>query len=161
MRHQHWMYLTYKKPNILQHETPKLISGNEIPVSMLETTIQEELKSKICSEIKVIYQAKGVIFEGQTYSNSSAVVIGYETDDFKFGKVEGVVSAMGTPYIYYKKLLTVGFSHHYNSYEVHESEIFGLSKISDLYSYHPLGIYNIKDCDCYLIPLMFYLRPPE
>ena len=78
-----------------------------------------------------------------------------------FGKVEGVVSAMGTPYIYYKKLLTVGFSHHYNSYEVHESEIFGLSKISDLYSYHPLGIYNIKDCDCYLIPLMFYLRPRE
>ena len=87
MRHQYWMYLTYKNPNILQHETPKLISGNEIPVSMLETTIQEELKSKICSEIKAIYQAKGVIFEGQTYSDSSAVVIGYETDDFKFGKV--------------------------------------------------------------------------
>ena len=87
MRHQYWMYLTYKNPNILQHETPKLISGNEIPVSMLETTIQEELKSTICSEIKVIYQAKGVIFEGRTYSDSSAVVIGYETDDFKFGKV--------------------------------------------------------------------------
>ena len=106
MRHQYWMYLTYKKPNILQHETPKLISGNEIPVSMLEKTIQEELKSKICS------QAKGVIYEGQTYSNSSAVAIGYERDDFKFGTVEGIVSAMETTYIYYKKLLTVGFSHH-------------------------------------------------
>ena len=58
---------------------------------------------------------------------------------------------MRTPYIYYKKRLTAGFSHHYNSYEVHESEISGLSKISDLYSYHPLGIYNIKDRDCYLM----------
>ena len=54
MRHQYWMYLTYKKPNILRHETPKLISGNEIPVSMLEKTVQDELKSKICSEIKII-----------------------------------------------------------------------------------------------------------
>ena len=103
---------------ISQHETPKLISGNEIPVSMFEKTIQEELKSKICSEIEVIHQVKGLIYEGQTYSNSLAVLIGYETDDFKFGKVEGVVSAMQTPYMYYKKLLTVGFSHRYNSYEV-------------------------------------------
>ena len=85
---------------------------------MFEKTIKEELKSKICSEIEVIYQVKGVIYEGQTYLNSSAVVIGYQTDDFKFGKVEGVVSAMGMPYIYYKKLVTVGFSHRYNSYEV-------------------------------------------
>ena len=68
MRQQYWTYLTYKKPNILQHETPKLISGEEIPVSMLKKTIQEEMKAKICSKIKVIYQAKGVIYEGQTYS---------------------------------------------------------------------------------------------
>ena len=59
MRHQYWMYLTYKKPNILQHETPKLISDNKIPVSMLKKTIQEKLKSKTCSEIKVMRQAKG------------------------------------------------------------------------------------------------------
>ena len=91
MRHQYWIYLTYKKPNILQHEILKLISGDEIPVSMLEKTIREELKSNICSEIKVIHQANEVIYEGQTYSNSSAVVIGYERDGFKFGKVEGVV----------------------------------------------------------------------
>ena len=59
MRHQYWMYLTYKKPNILQHEIPKLISDNKIPVSMLKKTIQEKLKSKTCSEIKVMRQAKG------------------------------------------------------------------------------------------------------
>ena len=59
MRHQYWMYLTYKKPNILQHETPKLISDNKIPVSMLKKTIQEKLKPKTCSEIKVMRQAKG------------------------------------------------------------------------------------------------------
>ena len=59
MRQQYWTYLTYKKPNILQHETLKLISGKEIPVSMLKKTIQEEMKAKICSKIKVIYQAKG------------------------------------------------------------------------------------------------------
>ena len=39
MQHQYWMHFTYKKPNILQHETTKLISGNAIPVSLLEKTI--------------------------------------------------------------------------------------------------------------------------
>ena len=122
---------------------------------MLETTIQEELTSNIYSETKVIYQANGVIYEGQTYSNIFAVVIGYEIDDFKFVKVGGVISAEGKPYIYYKKLLIVGFSHHYYSYEVHESEICGLSIISNLYSYQSLGIYAIKYSDYFLIPLMF------
>ena len=74
---------------------------------MLKKTIQEKLKPKTCSEIKVMRQAKGVIYEGQTYSNSLAVVIGYERDDFKFGKVEGVVSFIEMPYIYYKQLLIV------------------------------------------------------
>ena len=47
---------------------------------MLKKTIQEELKSKIRIEndSKVIYQAKGVINEGQGYFNSPAVVIVYE-----------------------------------------------------------------------------------
>ena len=54
MRHQYLMDFTYKKPNILQHETTKLISGNEIPVSLLEK-----------------------MYDNQTYSNSLAVVIGY------------------------------------------------------------------------------------
>ena len=78
-------------------------------------------------------------YEGQTYSNSSAIVIGYERDDFKFGKVEGVILVIGAPDIYYKKLLTMGLSHHYNSNDLLESEIFGLSTISTVYSYHTLG----------------------
>ena len=59
MRQQYWTYLTYKKPNILQHETLKLISGKEIPVSMLKKTIQEEMKAKICSKIKLFIKPRG------------------------------------------------------------------------------------------------------
>ena len=159
------MYLTYNRPNILQHETPKLISGNEIPVSMLERSIKEKLSSKICSEIKVIYQAKAVIYESQTYSNSLAVVIDHERHYFKFGKGEGVVSTTGTSYIYYKKLLTMDFSYHYNSYEVHESEIFELCKIRTLLTCRPIILLEFTILkivtDFCLIPLMFYIQPPE
>ena len=159
------MYLTYNKPNTLQHETPKLISGNEIPVSMLERSIKEKLTSKICSEIKVIYQAKGVIYESQTYSNSLAVVIDHEIHFFKFGKGEGFVSTTGTSYIYYKKLLTMDFSYHYNSYEVHESEIFELCKIRTLLTCRTFILLEFTILkivtDFCLIPLMFYIQPPE
>ena len=159
------MYLTYNKPNTLQHETPKLISGNEIPVSMLERSIKEKLTSKICSEIKVIYQAKGVIYESQTYSNSLAVVIDHERHYFKFGKGEGVVSTTGTSYIYYKKLLTMDFSYHYNSYEVHESEIFELCKIRTLLTCRTFILLEFTILkivtDFCLIPLMSYIQPPE
>ena len=159
------MYLTYNKPNTLQHETPKLISGNEIPVSMLERSIKEKLTSKICSEIKVIYQAKGVIYEGQTYSNSLTVVIDHERHYFKLGKGEGVVSTTGTSYIYYKKLLTMDFSYHYNSYEVHESEILELCKTRTLVTCRAIILLEFTILkivtDCYLIPLMFYIQPPE
>ena len=37
----------------------------------------------------------------------------------------------------------------------------GLSKINDLYSYHPLGVYNVNDSDFCLIPLMIILQTPE
>ena len=94
---------------------------------------------------KVIYQAKGVIQKVQKHSHSSVVVVVYERDDSKFVNGEGAISAIGKLWTYYKKWLTAGFSYHYHSCEVDESEIAGLSKISDLYSYHPLGIYNIKD----------------
>ena len=71
----------------------------------------------MCNKLKVIYQTKGVIYEVQGYSNSSAVVIDSERDDrddFKFSKLKVVISAMETPCVYSKKLLTVDFSHHYN-----------------------------------------------
>lgn len=86
-----------------------------------------------------------MIHKGQTHSHSSVVVIVYERDYSKFVQGEGAISAIGKLSIYYKKWLTAGFSHHYHSCEIDKFEITGLSKISDWYSYHPLGIYNIKD----------------
>lgn len=57
--------------------------------------------------------------------------------------------------------MAAGFSHNYNSHEVDEIEMAGLSKINDLYSYHPLGVYNVNDSDFCLIPLMIILQTPE
>ena len=82
-------------------------------------------------------------------------------DDYKFDQVKGVFSAMETSCIYNKKLLSVGFSQHYSSYEVHESKYLDFLNLVTCTAMAPVGIYNVKDNDSCLLPLMYYLRPPE
>lgn len=64
-----------------------------------------------------------------------AVVTVHKGDYSKFGTVECAISVMGIPYIYNIKVLTAGLSYHYNSNEIKESEIFGIHKLINLYSY--------------------------
>ena len=154
-RHQFYMYLNYRKDSVLAHECPQPISGSEIPVSLLQGFIQDKIKVITNGNVEVVYQAKGVIFEGQKYANNTGIALEFGHDNIQFGKVESVIFIADVPYLVYRKLDTVGFNVHYNSYEVLRTEIIDICQISELLDYHPLGIYNVFGVDCDVIPLKY------
>ena len=106
LRHQFFMYLTYKQENVLAFDAPTTVCGLEVPVTLLDTNIQTVI-NEICGEEKdVIFQAKGVTFEGHRYSQNTAVVLDFTDDNFQFGKVESVLFLINVPYILYRRLYT-------------------------------------------------------
>ena len=156
-QHQFYMYLTYQKRNVTDHECTTS-SSNELPVMLLHQNIQERIKLNN-PDVTIIHQALSTKYDGQIYSSGSCIVRGFHFDMPFIGKVESIIFVYDTPFLIVQKLKTMHFNSHYNSYEVRETSELDLIKIDDLKDYHPLGLYNVLvgNVKLSLVPMKYHI----
>ena len=88
-QYQFYMYLTYQKKNVTDHECTTS-SSNELPVMLLHRNIQERIKLHN-PKVTIIQQALSTKYDGQIYSCGSCIVMGFLCDVPLIGKVESVI----------------------------------------------------------------------
>ena len=146
------MYLHYQKSNLLLHAEPEAISIKEGPTEALEQPILEIIRQNldICVS-DLLLQAKAVVFEGQRYNIDEAMVVGFHNDEPLFGYIRSIWHFKSEIYVLCDLIIIIRFNPHYNNYEVLLSEVLDLVKLKNLFDFHSLGVYKIKNT--LLLPL--------
>ena len=115
-RHQMRMYLNYKKPNLQEHGDPQGKFLKEIPLESLETHIQEILNNYLnVSGDEPLPKSKGVLFEGQMYSENDLVVIDFASDEPLFGYIDSIWHYNGDVFLLCDMIIIRRFDCQYNS----------------------------------------------
>ena len=146
VKHQMFMYLTYRKTFLLDEKDVYAVRSFEISIKNLPIEEQNCLhKVGNFEREELLTEAKSITIEGQRYSTGEGVVIDYIHDEYVFGMIEKVFIVGGQVYLYCNKVITECYDRHVHAYEICLTEQKMLLQIENLLDYHPLAIYEVND----------------
>ncbi len=140
-RHQ-YLQAYYAEGNNLFSTDLVSTNGENVDVEHLDLNIQCLLSD--LSPNQTIYSVRS-IQRGVKYCLGLCVVVGYEDDQYVFGKIENIFFVAGTEHLLLKLMNVKEFNRHFHAYEVCASDTRILYKPSQLLDYYPLAIYQVKD----------------
>ena len=143
-RYQMMMYLNYIKSDLLKHDDPQGIALKEIPMESLDQPVHDVLKAKLeINNSDLLCQSKAVVYEGLRHNKGESVVTDFDNDEPLFGSINSVLYFRKEIYLLCELLMILRFDTHFNSYEVTTSGVLDLVNLTNLFDYHPLGIYDV------------------
>ncbi len=117
--------------------------ASSIHIRLYEQEVQN-LVQPYLQGTEIVPECAKVKIDSVQYSVGSVVILGLENYEYSFGLIRYVFILKDKPFLCTELLEIDEYSTHYHAYKVTKTGDLRLCQVSELFDYHPLGLYHVQ-----------------